>query len=392
MTRITTIILCAAALFGQVRDTYPRRIFSGTVAEVAALSPPANSIAIVTDGASASDCTVGGGSTRSLCAYSGSAWVSIGGSGGTTYTAGPSGAITISGSTIDVDTAYIPGKLSDNDWEGVNDFSAATRTAPMKVGTSDPGTCTVGDFLYRSDTDTVKKCSATNTWTSLSGGSSSPDPATLYTLEDDFLYWSTSNYAKGDATWWISYGVNSNSGFYEATIADHPGVPKLAVLDTGSHSLYWGGTSSRFSFSATQNWVFLIRPDTVTADYTYRCGISSDPETHPASDEVVIEKATSDTNWFYRTRASGTSSTRTDSTVAVTTGWRALKIRKSGSTWYFSTAATLAGLSSATELSISTNISTSTARPFCYAGVGGSVTGWHGLEVDYIRGQVTVSR
>lgn len=375
--KLVVVILTALSVFAQTKDASPR-----TLANDATLPATCTVGQIFFDNDATAGQNVYGCTATNT-------WTLQAGGGGTTYTAGPSGALSISGSTIDVDTAYIPGKTTSNTWTGVNDFSGATRTAPMKVGTSDPGTCTVGDFLYRSDADVVKKCSATNTWTSLGGSS---DPATLYTLEEDFLYWSATNYEKGDKTWWLSYGSNANSGIYDATISDHPGVPKAAVLDTGSHSLYWGGPSNRFNFSATQDWIFLIRPDTVTTDYTYRCGISTDPETHPASDEVVIEKAASDTNWFYRTRASSSSSTRTDSSVAVTTGWRALKIRKSGSTWYFSTAATLAGLSSATESSITTNIPSNTYRPFCYAGVGGSVTGYHGLEVDYIRGQITISR
>jgi len=100
-----------------------------------------------------------------------------GGSGAvSSVTAGASGALTISPTTGavvgDADTAYVPGKTTSNTWTGVNDFSGATRTAPMKVGTSDPGTCTVGDFLFRSDTGTTKACTATNTWTAVgsSGG------------------------------------------------------------------------------------------------------------------------------------------------------------------------------------------------------------------------------
>lgn len=226
------------------------------------------------------------------------------------------------------------------------------------------------------------------------GGGGGSDPATGYTFEEDFGFWSTTSGGKGEKVWWYSSGSNANSGFFANDIADHPGVPRLAILDAGNHALFWGGTLNRFNFGATQNWIFLVRADGTTSDYTYKCGISTDPETHPAAEEVVIEKASADTTWFYRTRASGTSSTRVNSTATVNTSWIALKIRKSGSTWYFSTAATLAGLTGATELSIATNIPASgtTFRPFCYTSIGGSVTGWHGLEWDYVRGQVTVSR
>lgn len=223
-------------------------------------------------------------------------------------------------------------------------------------------------------------------WSTVGGS----DPSTLYTFEEDFLYWSTSSGAKGEKTWWNSSGTNNNSGWYDGEVTDHPGQVRLAILDIGNHQLYWGGVTNRFNFAATQNWIFLVRADETGTDYAYRCGVSSDPETHPASEEAVIEKATADTNWYYRTRAAAASSTRVDSTVAVSTSWIALKIRKSGSTWYFSTASTIAGLTGATELSIATNIPTGASRPFCYSSA--AVGGWKGMYLDYIRGQVTVSR
>jgi hypothetical protein len=299
---------------------------------------------------------------------------------------------TISGTANEITASASTGAVTLSLPSTVN---LSSKTLRVPNGIFLPGACTVGDSYMDTDATTGSRwylCESTNTWVAQGGGSVAPGPDTLYSFEEDFLYWSTSSGAKGEKTWWNTSGSNANSGFYEATIADHPGVPRLAVLDTGNHQLYWGGSSNRFNFDATQNWIFLVRADGTTSDYVYQCGVSTDPETHPSSDEVVIEKASADTTWFYRTRASSTSSTRVNSTASVTTGWLALKLRKSGSTWYFSTASTIAGLTGATELSIATNIPTGTYRPFCYNSVGGSVTGWHGLELDYVRGQLTISR
>jgi hypothetical protein len=44
-------------------------------------SPSTGSIGYVTDGASATDCTTGSGSTKVLCIYNGSSWVGVAGSG-----------------------------------------------------------------------------------------------------------------------------------------------------------------------------------------------------------------------------------------------------------------------------------------------------------------------
>ena len=167
--KLLILVISALAALAQVKDTSPRYLGTYTVATLPAAASWSGYVAVVTDASTAGSCTVGGGSALSLCRSSGSAWASLGG-GGTTYTAGATGALTISGSVIDVDTAYVPNKTGSNTWTGVNDASGATRTAPMKVGTSDPGTCTVGDFLFRSDTGTTKACTATNTWTAVGSG------------------------------------------------------------------------------------------------------------------------------------------------------------------------------------------------------------------------------
>jgi hypothetical protein len=53
-----------------------------TVAALPTASSFTNDIFIVTDGTSSSDCSAGGGSTRSLCVSNGASWVALGGGGG----------------------------------------------------------------------------------------------------------------------------------------------------------------------------------------------------------------------------------------------------------------------------------------------------------------------
>lgn len=56
---------------------------------------------------------------------------------------------------------------------------SADSTAPLKVGTSPPGTCAVGDYFYDSDATAGSNtfaCTATNTWT-LQGGGAAPGAA-----------------------------------------------------------------------------------------------------------------------------------------------------------------------------------------------------------------------
>ncbi len=71
--------LLAVVAFGQEVDTSPRVFPPLTTTTLAALTPVAGmQIIEINNGASATDCTTGGGSFRVKCWYDGSAWVSIG--------------------------------------------------------------------------------------------------------------------------------------------------------------------------------------------------------------------------------------------------------------------------------------------------------------------------
>lgn len=70
-----------------------------------------------------------------------------------------------------VTSAYTTGLAtiaSTNTFTGRQDAGGAASTAPAKVGTSLPGTCTVGDLYFKSDAtagQNIYECQSTNTWT-----------------------------------------------------------------------------------------------------------------------------------------------------------------------------------------------------------------------------------
>lgn len=75
------ILLCAVGVQGQI--THPKGSLAGPTV-VANLPSPGNSNILwdIRDASSATDCTVGGGSTRVVCKWNGSAYAAVGGSGG----------------------------------------------------------------------------------------------------------------------------------------------------------------------------------------------------------------------------------------------------------------------------------------------------------------------
>lgn len=81
---LAIIFLFITSVSGIAQVTFPKGSLSGPK-NVAALTSPGNSNILhdVRDAASATDCTVGGGSTRVVCKWNGSAYASVGGTSGT---------------------------------------------------------------------------------------------------------------------------------------------------------------------------------------------------------------------------------------------------------------------------------------------------------------------
>lgn len=69
--------------------------------------------------------------------------------------------------------SLLTSKLEDSAGSGTVRLGAKTATAPAKIGTSLPGTCTTGDQFFKSDAtagSNLYGCTATNTWTLQVGG------------------------------------------------------------------------------------------------------------------------------------------------------------------------------------------------------------------------------
>jgi len=106
--KIILTLLFVATCFAQT-VVGPRASATGTYANRPS-SAATNTIYVVTDDASAGACT-GGGSARSQCQWSGSAWVALGGSGGSSGAALAAGTATLATSSVTANscaTAVVP--------------------------------------------------------------------------------------------------------------------------------------------------------------------------------------------------------------------------------------------------------------------------------------------
>ncbi|HUQ90856.1 MAG TPA: hypothetical protein VM120_04175, partial [Bryobacteraceae bacterium] len=91
------------------------------------------------------------------------------------YVGGGSGALAGNCSslpcTIDV-SDIVPLKAAANTWTGANDFSTASKTAPFRIGASDPAACDPAsrEFFFNISSNALKSCNTANTWTAIGGG------------------------------------------------------------------------------------------------------------------------------------------------------------------------------------------------------------------------------
>lgn len=79
----------------------------------------------------------------------------------------------VSPPTVDINTACVMTQTGTNTPTGANDFSGASKTAPARIGSADPGTCdnATREQFFNTTSNTLKYCGpSANTWTAMGGG------------------------------------------------------------------------------------------------------------------------------------------------------------------------------------------------------------------------------
>jgi hypothetical protein len=257
---------------------------------------------------------------------------------------------------------------SDDPSTGIRTCTTNPNTVPRySAGSGAPGgTCTAGRDFY---TDTVGLnlyfCDAANTWKQGNGGTGFPITPGTYYEYDNFLSSSTAGAgALGGGL--LAWGSNSNSGGSTATqqvaSATSLGSVQITTGATTANDAEWlRGTNGSFkNFHTASNFQMRTSVIGVTADANtvYRFGLSDSAViaySQPANG-VYIEKAAADTQWFGVCRTAATQ-TRSTALATVTGGSQiAFQISfVSSGTIAFKTAATVAGLASASAINVTTN-------------------------------------
>lgn len=192
-------------------------------------------------------------------------------------------------------------------------------------------------------------------------------------MDDDFLTGTVSSGTVGKIGWGLGGGTITN----QQSETNHPGILRLDTTTTSA-------TVSRIFLNAQISTVLLadrlrlgayIRLNQVDANTTARVGWMSNTSGNPPTNWFGLEKADADTDWFLVSKVGG-GTTRTDSGVAVGTGWVFLETYLLNSVIYYWINGTLIN-------TVTTNVPATSSPGTFVIQIVNSTTASKTLDIDY---------
>lgn len=427
LTRITALrLLAAAALWSGPLPAQQTRIDLGTQSKNIDFTSQAYTKPFKTGTALPATCSTGEAFFRTDTAglYGCTApntWQPLGGGGGGTgnmqVTSGvgaPAGACT-AGASWYQDTSTTPRGLwycsSSGVWRKVVDSSGSgpfTLTGLNAPAPSPPpsgsGTAWFDstDKVWKSKDDTgaiattvrPAACPAHGGFLNSVGSSGaaacSGDIGTSVYHRWEFLSNSTSG---TDFEGWTVATGGGGTAVWTASPAGHPGVVRIQT-DTGASSdVFLLSKTGQFSANPVNPaetfetyFIFRLNGTQPDSNQLVRIGLFGDQSAQPSSG-IYLEKLAGDTSWFGVARSASVQ-TRSGALAAVTNGWVVGAIRRVNATTIgFRIAATVAGLASAAEQTVTENIPAVTLAPVLH--MSNSSGAARSLDVDAVDISIT---
>lgn len=284
-------------------------------------------------------------------------------------------AVTVNGS-LDV-----LGRLSAR----VVDFSAAESTAPMRTGAVLPGSCTVGQMLFKTDAPAGQNlylCTAADTWTQVQGGGGGGSvfdwrPNSRYALfrsEMGAFYNQSSPAYLGDITLSRSAGSTTLNNPSPPLDINHPGIMSIATTATSGNRTSWsasiGGpaSSDAGSLYALSNtpWefrvVFRFPNATDYANSSFWIGMMDSTTENPPRGVVIRYLAGTDPQFMFAYANQNSWGATVSTGAPPDTNWHTFRIRSDGSVankiWLrFDSGAEISGCPSGCDLAVPTYLS-----------------------------------
>jgi hypothetical protein len=179
-----------------------------------------------------------------------------------------------------------------------------------------------------------------------------------------------SNSASGtDFEGWTVATSGGGTAVWTAAPAGHPGVVRVQTDNGASSDVFLLSKTGQFSDNPVNPaetfetyFIFKLNGTQPDSNQLARIGLFGAQSSQPSAG-IYIEKLAGDTSWFGVARSGGVQ-TRSSAVTAVTNGWVVLAIRRVNATTIgFRMASTVAGLASAVEQTVASNIPTATLAP-----------------------------
>ena len=181
--------------------------------------------------------------------------------------------------------------------------------------------------------------------------SSGVTPDSAYVIRDDFISGTISNGTIGALGWSFQ-----NFGPQAITpTLNHPGLVGLVSTNVAGvvNSLYMGQSATVGTICPNNfdDFAFEYRENAAgITDYDQRVGMMQVANSATPSSWIGFEKLSTDTNWFFVSRNSGTQTRVDTGVVGGVTDWMSMRVRRISSTEY------RASINGSTEVPVTTNV------------------------------------
>lgn len=289
-----------------------------------------------------------------------------GGGGGSGDVVGPAAAVDAEIALFDSTTGKLLKRATGSGFVKAASGVYATRTASQATGDLDAlvgdsgsgGTKGLAPAPAAGDAAAGKFLKADGTWSVPGGGGGGMTQLspTYVFLQDDFLGGTPASGSLATLGWTYGGGAAPSTG---SAVANHPGViTRQTNTSSGTVAYqYLGLLSALLMSDQTWDMTLIFNLAQADSDTIFRFGLSENPlNSAGGANGMFLEKQAADTNWFYTARATS-SNTRTDSGIAVATGWLKVRVRRTGSGVGFTIGAN-------SEVFINSGLPTGTAAPF----------------------------
>jgi len=230
---------------------------------------------------------------------------------------------------------------------GAWNAGGAASTIPAKVGTAAPAACTVGEQFFDSDAaagSNILLCTATNTWTAVSGGGGGitvadvpclPGDLRWFCIVEEFPVGSTTSNQIGTHGWRVTRGTVSAASVsppYFGALRATTGTTSGNGAGVSLVDALWGIANNWHDFTddyeMEAKWVFKL---VATDNMTFRIGVYEDG----AAGIIARGAALYGTNGgnFQISYTTGLNTeTQFDLGVPLDTNWHTFRIRSDGTT------------------------------------------------------------